>query len=98
MHVLYSGVCENRVCFKSIVSMYNGGGVVSIYFLTVFISSHPFTSKHPLIMDALTTVIHCEPWSLHEVSNHLPAPFILVFMISTDDLLVKTWSLGQYDT
>ena len=29
MHVLYSGVCGNRVYFKCIVAMYSGG-VVSI--------------------------------------------------------------------
>ena len=98
MHVLYSGVCGNCVYFKCIVAMYNGGGVVSIQFLIAFISSLPLTCKHTLIMGALTTVIHCEPCSLHEVSNHLLASFILMFMISTDAVLVKTWSLEQYDT
>ena len=97
VHVLYSGVCGNHVYFKCIVAMYNGGGVVSIHAVPHGIHILPLTCKRTVI-HALTTVIHCELWPLHDVSNHLPAPFILMFMISTDSILVKTWSLGQYDT
>ena len=58
LHSLYPGVCGNRVYFKCIVAMYNGGGVVCIHPVPHGIHILPSTHMHTLIMGALT---YCDP-------------------------------------